>query len=90
MGIRRDHSETGFSALSSIESTAPVLPSPVANLSQQTGFAIVDNIDVEDIDPELIRPLSLTLVREQKALPLWERDGVLEVAISDPYLQYHR
>ncbi|MEC8380597.1 MAG: type II secretion system ATPase GspE [Myxococcota bacterium] len=42
------------------------------------------NVDLEDIEASYIRPLSLTLVRDQLALPLWMKDGVLEVAIGGP------
>lgn len=70
MGIRR----TKFTQN---ENTAPLKEVNYLGIDQ------LKNIDINDIEPEFIRPLSLMLVREQMALPLWKKDGVLEVGIAN-------
>jgi general secretion pathway protein E len=72
MGIRRV-------ARVSFEDNSPSL----ADKAKSTGLQYRNDIDIEKIDVEFIRPLSIGLVREQMALPLWMKDGQLEVAIGD-------
>ena len=73
MGIRRV-------ARVSFEDNSP----SVAGKAQSAGIPYLKDVTVEQIDVQFIRPLSLGLVREQMALPLWMKDGHLEVAIGDP------
>ena len=78
MGIRRT-----TLAVEEIGFISPALQ--VKNLSEETGLPYLETIDLEKIDVELLRPLSLMLVREQLALPLWKtEDDQIEVAIADP------
>lgn len=78
MGIRRT-----TLAVEDISSVSPI--TQVQNLSEETGISYLETIDLEKIDVELLRPLSLMLVREQLALPLWRtEDGEIQVAIADP------
>jgi general secretion pathway protein E len=54
------------------------------SIAELTGLPMLPRVDVDQIDSALIRPLPLGLAREQGVLPLWERDGVVEIAISSP------
>ena len=54
------------------------------SIAELTGLPMLARIDVDQIDSSLVRPLPLGLAREQGVLPLWERDGVVEIAISSP------
>ena len=83
MGIRRDINDS--SHLHSDDHIA-TNSNHVAMVSKSTGLPVLQHVDVEEIDSDLIRPLSLMMVREQKALPLRFNNGQLEVAIADPYL----
>ena len=85
MAIRRniEQSVTGSNpSLSTPEDTAELFANDI-------GAPVMSTIDIEDyvsrIHTELLRPLSLNLAQQQGALPLWIEDGVLEVAISDPF-----
>ena len=92
MGIRRSE-PTLSDELPSNQSAVPLLEKNkkdafvlyLENLSNETGIPYLAEIDIEDIDSELIRKLSLMLVREQQALPLWKENDELLVAISNPY-----
>lgn len=52
--------------------------------AQQLGISALETLDIKTVDVSLIRPLSLSLVQEQQALPLWVKDGKIEVAICNP------
>ncbi len=55
------------------------------SLSEQAkvaGIESLETLDLEEVDVQFIRQLSLGLVREQLALPLWVKDDKLEVAIA--------
>lgn len=92
MGIRRSE-PTLSDELPSKQSAVPLLEKNkkdafvlyLENLSNETGIPYLAEINIEDIDSELIRKLSLMLVREQQALPLWKENDELLVAISNPY-----
>lgn len=71
MGIRR------FATASFAEDEQP----NVKELSRKLGIGHIEYLDINKVDTNLIRPLSLALVREQMALPLWEKNGSIEVAI---------
>lgn len=77
MGIRRVASV-------SFEDTKPSL----AEEARSAGIEYLADINVERIDAQFIRPLSLALVRDQLALPLWVKDGHLEIAIGNTS-QFH-
>jgi general secretion pathway protein E len=69
VGIRRDKQEK----------------TSIASRAERLGYHFLEEIDLEAIEVELIRNLSLSLAREQKFLPLWRAENGLVVAISDPY-----
>ena len=55
------------------------------SLGSQTGLPVMDAVDVDRVDPALVRGLPLGLARETGVLPLWEElDGSVLVAISSP------
>ena len=47
----------------------------VADKAKSAGIQHLTDLAVEQIDVQFIRPLSLGLVRDQMALPLWVKDG---------------
>lgn len=50
--------------------------------AKSVGLPFLETLNLDDLDAQFIRQLSLGLVREQMALPLWIKHGHLEVAIS--------
>lgn len=48
------------------------------------GLECLETLDIAEIDVSLIKGLSLALVRDELALPLWKKDGVVHVAIGNP------
>ena len=54
----------------------------LAEYAKGAGVSHLESLDVEAVDVQFVRQLSLGLVREQLALPLWVKDGYLEVAIA--------
>jgi len=69
VGIRRDQKEN----------------IPLSSLAEKFGFHYLEEVDIEAIETDLIRNLSLSLAREQRFLPLWKAEDGLVVAICDPY-----
>ncbi len=55
------------------------------SLAQQTGLPMLESIDIDRMDPALVRGLPLGLARESGVLPLWlDEDGSVLIAISSP------
>ncbi len=50
--------------------------------AKAVGLPFLEALNLDELDAQFIRQLSLGLVREQMALPLWIKDGHLEVAIA--------
>lgn len=75
----------GISLLGGIARTNAVTDDMLAaTLGEMTGLRVLADVDVEQIDVELVRQVPLGLSREQGILPLWERDGTIEVALGSP------
>jgi hypothetical protein len=53
-------------------------------LADAVGLPFLPTVDIDAIDVNLVRPLPLAMAREQGVLPLWDRDGAVEVAIASP------
>jgi len=53
-------------------------------LGEMTGLTVIKDVAVDDIDVSLVRQVPMSLARDQGILPLWVRDGVIEVAIGTP------
>ena len=76
---------SGNSLLGSIARSQTVDDDILAKtLGTMTGLDVLTEVSVEDIDVDLIRQVPLGLARDQGILPLWERDGTIEVALSSP------
>ncbi|MEL6349824.1 MAG: type II secretion system ATPase GspE [Myxococcota bacterium] len=54
----------------------------VESVSRITGLPFLKAVDPETINPELVRDLQLSMAREQGVLPLWEKNGMVQVAIA--------
>lgn len=80
MGIRR--------TTLAVEEAAPQTE-VLKTIAAENSLSFLPTVNLDKIDVELIRPLSLMLVREQLALPLWKETDEqnkehLVVAICDP------
>lgn len=53
-------------------------------VADQHGLEYLESIDLERVDVDLVRRISLGLARDQGVLPLWIEDEVLHVAIGGP------
>ena len=51
-------------------------------IADSLGLPYLDQIDIEQVDETLVRRVSLGLARENGILPLWERNGAVEVALT--------
>jgi len=75
----------GLNLLGGIARTQAVDDATLAKtMGEITGLEVLTEVAVEDIDVDIVRQVPLGLAREQGVLPLWSRDGVLEVALSSP------
>jgi general secretion pathway protein E len=54
-------------------------------IADTLGLPFLEDIDVELVEEELVRQVSLGLARDQGVLPLWTRDGVVEVALTSSH-----
>lgn len=59
----------------------PVLTRAIA---EQHGLSYLETIDMERVNVDLVRRISLTLARDQGVLPLWIEGEQLHVAIAGP------
>ena len=82
----RTHAErAGVDYVAGITRTEAVDEGVLAqSLAEATGLPIIEEIDIEALDIQLIRQIPLGLAREQGVLPLWERDGSVEIGIASP------
>ncbi|MGB0639899.1 MAG: type II secretion system ATPase GspE [Myxococcota bacterium] len=82
----RSHAErAGMDLLGGIARTQAVDDAMLAQtLGEMTGLPVLTEVQVEQIDIELVREIPLGLSRDQGILPLWEKDGVIEIALSSP------
>ena len=77
--------KSGSSLLEAASSGGTVTGDTVAKAVAATlGIDILEEVDVERIDVDLVRPLPLGLSRENGVLPLWKRSGAVIVGISSP------
>ncbi len=54
-------------------------------LAQQTGLPMLESIEIDRLDPSLVRGLPLGLARESGVLPLWlDEEGAVWIAIASP------
>jgi general secretion pathway protein E len=57
-------------------------------LSQQSGIPIVTELNAEEIDPGLVRDLSMAYARDNLFLPLEDDGQVIRVGVHDPFDTY--
>lgn len=81
MGIRRNatvclESETSSDTIKTTDS--------LTHTAKLYGLDCIEMLDIAQVDVSLIRGLSLGLVRDELALPLWKKEGVVHVAIGNP------
>ena len=82
---RTQAERAGISLLGGITRTNAVDDAMLAkSLGDLTGIEVVGPVAVEEVNIDLIREVPLGLAREQGILPLWEKDGVIHVALSSP------
>ena len=53
--------------------------------AQQLGFPVLEGIDPEAIDAQIVSPLTSTYAKKNLFLPLALEDGILDVAVADPF-----
>ena len=53
--------------------------------ARQLGLPILETVDPEEIDPQIVAPLTSTYAKQNLFLPLSLSDGILEVAVADPF-----
>ena len=82
---RTQAERAGISLLGGIARTNAVDDALLAqSIGELTGIEVLGEVSVEDVDVELVREVPLGLARDQGILPLWEKDGVIDVALSAP------
>jgi general secretion pathway protein E len=75
----------GTDLLSGIARTQAVDDKLLAKaLGTMTGLPVLAQVSVDDIDVDLVRRVPMGFARDQGILPLWERDGIIEVALGSP------
>lgn len=53
-------------------------------LADELGMPVVQQIKAEDIPTELISAIPIAFARQHRLLPIYERDGIVHVAIANP------
>ena len=53
--------------------------------ARQLGFPVLEGIDPEAIDAQIVAPLTSTYAKKNLFLPLALEDGILDVAVADPF-----
>jgi general secretion pathway protein E len=81
---RKEADRSGVSLVEGVQRVNAVSPEVVArSLSEMLGLPYRDHLELEQIDVELVRPISLAMAREEGVLPLWHEAGFVRVAIAD-------
>ena len=53
-------------------------------VAEALGVDFLDSIDLDDLDVELSAGLPVSYAKTYKVLPLWNRNGVVQVGVADP------
>jgi general secretion pathway protein E len=53
-------------------------------LAQQLHMPFLEMIDVENIDPQIVMPLTSTYAKQHLFLPMWIQNGIVSVVAADP------
>ncbi len=52
--------------------------------AEQLGVEFLESLEIDEIVVDLSADLPVSFAKGYKILPLWERDGVIQVAVADP------
>ena len=82
--VYKEAERSGVSPVESAQRLQLVSPAPLARaVAESLGLPYRDAIELESIDLDLVRPLSLAMAREEGVLPLWREGAFVRVAICD-------
>lgn len=81
---RKESERGGVGFVEGLQRTQATTPATIArSLSEMLGLPFRDAIDVDAVDSELVRPVSMAMAREEGFLPLWREGGFVRIALSD-------
>ncbi len=81
---RREAERAGITLVESAQRLQLVAPDKLARaLAELLGLPFLGAIELERVELELVRPISLAMAREEGFLPLWKEAGFVRVAIAD-------
>ncbi|MFZ5481030.1 MAG: type II secretion system ATPase GspE [Myxococcota bacterium] len=83
--LREARKEAERSGDSLVQSAARLVDARLVarSVSEMLGLPYRDVIELDRVDIDLVRPISLAMAREEGILPLWQDGGFVRVAISD-------
>ena len=85
--LRDARRESGRSGITLIEGIQRTNAAPMAQVGQSLadmlGLPFRAAIEVDKVDVELVRPISLAMAREEGFLPLWREGAFVRVAIAE-------
>ncbi len=81
---RRESERGGISLLEGIERVHAATPAVVArSLAQMLGLPFRDSIEIDRVEVDLVRLISLAMAREEGFLPLWREGAFVRLAIAE-------
>ncbi|MBM4391616.1 MAG: type II secretion system ATPase GspE [Deltaproteobacteria bacterium] len=81
---RRESERGGISLLEGIERVHAAAPAVVArSLAQMLGLPFRDSIEIDRVEVDLVRLISLAMAREEGFLPLWREGAFVRLAIAE-------
>lgn len=81
---RKEADRSGVSLVEGAQRVNAVTADVAARtLADMLGLPFRDHLELDAIDPELVRPISLAMAREEAILPLYHEGGFVRVAIAD-------
>jgi general secretion pathway protein E len=81
---RKEADRSGVSLVEGAQRVNAVAPDVAARtMANMLGLHFRDHLELDRIDVDLVRPISLAMAREEGILPLWHEGGFVRVAITD-------
>jgi general secretion pathway protein E len=81
---RKESERGGVSLVEGLQRTQATTPATLAkSLAEMLGLPFRDAIDVDAVDSDLVRPVSLAMAREEGFLPLWREGAFVRIALAD-------
>jgi general secretion pathway protein E len=81
---RKESERAGITLIEGIQRTNAVPMATVGrSLAEMLGLPFRDSIDIDKVDVELVRPISLAMAREEGFLPVWRDGAFVRVAIAE-------